>query len=172
MDHFATSGLTNLVIVKASFSNPYIVSPTSHLILQSFRRFTCVTAHSTTLPLLHLRHLVSRPLLYVCAFVCLSFVCVCLCVFLCLFLCAGAYLRGWTNGTGPPPGAKINKIKSNMWTLPLSLLMLRPWLCRVAKVKEIHEKLKKCIYNLKNLQIFSLIMPYTLKSCFHYAKIL
>ena len=32
------------------------ISPTSQLILQSFRRFIYVTAHSTTLPLLHLRH--------------------------------------------------------------------------------------------------------------------
>ena len=41
---------------RASFSNRYIASPTSQLILQPFRRFTYVTAHSTTLPLLHLRH--------------------------------------------------------------------------------------------------------------------
>ena len=34
----------------------FIASPTSQLILQSFRRFTYITAHSTTLPLLHLRH--------------------------------------------------------------------------------------------------------------------
>ena len=40
----------------ASFSNPYITSPTSQFILQPFRRFTYVTAHSTTVPLLHLRH--------------------------------------------------------------------------------------------------------------------
>ena len=39
-----------------SFSNPYIASPTSQLIFQYFRRFTYVTARSTTLPLLHLRH--------------------------------------------------------------------------------------------------------------------
>ena len=31
-------------------------SPTSQLILQPFRRFTYVTTHSPTLPLLHLRH--------------------------------------------------------------------------------------------------------------------
>ena len=31
-------------------------SPTSHLILQPFRRFTYVTAHSPTLPSLYLRH--------------------------------------------------------------------------------------------------------------------
>ena len=40
----------------ASFSYPYIASPTSQLILQPFRRFTYVTAHSTDLPFLHLRH--------------------------------------------------------------------------------------------------------------------
>ena len=39
-----------------SFSNLAITSPTSQLILQPFRRFTYVTAHSSTLPLLHLRH--------------------------------------------------------------------------------------------------------------------
>ena len=38
----------------ASFSKPYIVSPTSQPILQPFRRFTYATAHSTNLPLLHL----------------------------------------------------------------------------------------------------------------------
>ena len=31
-------------------------SPTSQLILEPFRRFTYVTAHSPTLPLLYLRH--------------------------------------------------------------------------------------------------------------------
>ena len=39
-----------------SFSNHSVTSPTSQLILQPFRRFTCVTAHSPTHPLLHLRH--------------------------------------------------------------------------------------------------------------------
>ena len=34
----------------------FVTSPTSKLILQPFRRFTYVTAHTTTLPLLHLRH--------------------------------------------------------------------------------------------------------------------
>ena len=48
----------------ASFSNPYIASPTSQLNLQPFRRFTYIIAHSTTLPLLHLRH---RHLTYVTA---------------------------------------------------------------------------------------------------------
>ena len=38
-----------------SFSNFSVTSPTSQLILQTFSRFTYVTAHSTTLPLLHLR---------------------------------------------------------------------------------------------------------------------
>ena len=33
-----------------------VTSPTSQLILQPFYRFTYVTAHSPTLPLLHLRH--------------------------------------------------------------------------------------------------------------------
>ena len=40
----------------ASFSNHFVASPTSQLILQPFRRFTFVTAQSTTPPLLHLRH--------------------------------------------------------------------------------------------------------------------
>ena len=35
---------------------PFVASPTSQLILQPFRRFIYVTAHSTTVPLLHLRH--------------------------------------------------------------------------------------------------------------------
>ena len=39
-----------------SFSNLPVTSPTSQLILQPFRCFTYVTAHSPTLPLLHLRH--------------------------------------------------------------------------------------------------------------------
>ena len=38
------------------FSNPSVASPMSQLILQAFRRFTYVTAHSPTLPLLHLCH--------------------------------------------------------------------------------------------------------------------
>ena len=40
----------------SSFSNPSVASPMSQLILQPFRRFTFVTAHSPILPLLHLRH--------------------------------------------------------------------------------------------------------------------
>ena len=41
---------------STSFSNPYIASPLSQLILQPFHRFTYVTAHSIALALLHLRH--------------------------------------------------------------------------------------------------------------------
>ena len=41
---------------QSSFSDLSITSPTSQLVLQPFRRFTYVTAHSPTLPLLHLRH--------------------------------------------------------------------------------------------------------------------
>ena len=55
----ATTVELNLITMGArqvSFSNPYIASLTSQLILQTFRRFTYVTAHSTTLLLLHLRH--------------------------------------------------------------------------------------------------------------------
>ena len=40
----------------SSFSNLSVSSPRSQLILLPFRRFTYVTAHSTALPLLHLRH--------------------------------------------------------------------------------------------------------------------
>ena len=40
----------------SSFSNPSVASPTSQLILQPFRRFTNVTAHSPTLPSLYQRH--------------------------------------------------------------------------------------------------------------------
>ena len=42
--------------VTDSFSNPSIAFPTSQLILQHFRYFTYVTAHSPTLPLLLLCH--------------------------------------------------------------------------------------------------------------------
>ena len=57
----ATEGLENELWCRwsdelCSFSNLFVTSPTSELILQSFRRFTYVTAHSPTLPLLHLRH--------------------------------------------------------------------------------------------------------------------
>ena len=45
-----------------SFSNLSITSPTLQLILQPFRRFTYVTAHSPILPLLHLCYsLFSNP---------------------------------------------------------------------------------------------------------------
>ena len=40
----------------ASFSNLYIASRMWQLILQTFCRFTYIAAHSSTLPLLHLRH--------------------------------------------------------------------------------------------------------------------
>ena len=39
-----------------SSSKLSVTSPTSQLILQPFRRFTYVTAHYPSLPLLHLRH--------------------------------------------------------------------------------------------------------------------
>ena len=42
--------------VWSSFSNLFVTSPTSQLILQLFRRFTYVTDHSPTLLLLHRRH--------------------------------------------------------------------------------------------------------------------
>ena len=48
---------------QSSFSNLSVVSHTSQLILQPFRRFTYVTAHSPTLSLLHLRHTHSPTLL-------------------------------------------------------------------------------------------------------------
>ena len=46
-----------VIVVKclSSFSNLSVTSPTSQLILQPFRRFTYVTAHSPTLPSLYLR---------------------------------------------------------------------------------------------------------------------
>ena len=42
--------------LRISFSNFSVTSPRSHIIVQPFRRFTYVTAHSPSLPLLHLRH--------------------------------------------------------------------------------------------------------------------
>ena len=39
-----------------SFSNLFVASPTSQVILQPFHRYTYVTAHSPAFPLLHLRH--------------------------------------------------------------------------------------------------------------------
>ena len=44
------------VFELCSFSNLSVTSPTSHLILQPFRRFTYITAHSPTVLLIHLRH--------------------------------------------------------------------------------------------------------------------
>ena len=41
---------------QRSFYNLSVTSPTSQLILQPFRRFTYVTAHSPTFPFLHQRH--------------------------------------------------------------------------------------------------------------------
>ena len=38
------------------FLQPFVPAPTSQLVLQPFRRFTYVTTHSETLPLLYLRH--------------------------------------------------------------------------------------------------------------------
>ena len=43
-------------VEQSSFSKLSGTSPTSHLILQPFPRFTYVTTHSLTLLLLHLRH--------------------------------------------------------------------------------------------------------------------
>ena len=48
--------LFTYVTWQSSFSNLSATSPTSQLILQPLRRFTYVTAHSPTLPLLHLCH--------------------------------------------------------------------------------------------------------------------
>ena len=43
-------------IQQSSFSNLFITSPTSRLILKSFLHFTYVTVHSPTFSSLHLRH--------------------------------------------------------------------------------------------------------------------
>ena len=58
----------SLLLRLSSFSNPSVALPTWKLILQPFRCFTYVTAHSPTLlslflhhRALHLRHLASRP---------------------------------------------------------------------------------------------------------------
>ena len=53
---YVTSSSLNSPGELCSFSNLSVSSPTSQLILQPFRRLTYVTAHSPTLPLLHLRH--------------------------------------------------------------------------------------------------------------------
>ena len=53
------SSISNLSVTSPTsqlFSNPSVALPTSQLILQPFRRFTYITAHSPTFPLLHLRH--------------------------------------------------------------------------------------------------------------------
>ena len=47
---------TYVTAPSRSFSNLSVTSPTSQLILQPIRRFTFVTAHSPTLPLLHICH--------------------------------------------------------------------------------------------------------------------
>ena len=58
----ATEGLKNELWRRwsdgklCSFSKLSVTSPTSQLILQPFRSFTYVTAHSPTIPLFHLRH--------------------------------------------------------------------------------------------------------------------
>ena len=46
----------NFPSLHRSFSNPSVASPTSKPILQTFRRFIYVKAHSPNLPLHHLRH--------------------------------------------------------------------------------------------------------------------
>ena len=50
-----SSTLPSLHLYHSSFSNPFVALPTSQLILQPFRRFIYVTAHSP-FPLLRLRH--------------------------------------------------------------------------------------------------------------------
>ena len=49
------------IYVTAHSPNPSVASPTSQFIIQPFRRFTYVTAHSPTLLSLLLRHLARRP---------------------------------------------------------------------------------------------------------------
>ena len=53
---FSNPSVTLPTSQVCSFSNLSDASPTSQLILQPFRRFTYVTAHSPTLLFLHLRH--------------------------------------------------------------------------------------------------------------------
>ena len=50
------SSFPSLHVCHSSFSNPSVTLPTSQFILQSFRCFTYVTAHSPTLLSLLLRH--------------------------------------------------------------------------------------------------------------------
>ena len=45
----------------STFSNLSITSPTTQLILRPFRRITYITAHSPTLPLLHVCQLILQP---------------------------------------------------------------------------------------------------------------
>ena len=47
---------TSELILLCSFSKLSVASPTSELTLQPFPRFTYVTAHSPTIPLLYVRH--------------------------------------------------------------------------------------------------------------------
>ena len=53
---YDTRGPVSDIYEQSSFSNLSATSPTSQLILQPFRSSTYVTAHYSTLPLLHLRH--------------------------------------------------------------------------------------------------------------------
>ena len=55
----ATEGLENELWHRWSdgkVAPTFVTSPTSHIILQPFRSFTNITAHSPTVPLLHLSH--------------------------------------------------------------------------------------------------------------------
>ena len=52
---FFSPSLASLKLQAVHLRHPSVALPTSQLILQPFRRFTYVTAHSPTLPFLHLR---------------------------------------------------------------------------------------------------------------------
>ena len=54
--HLASRSCHSFINEQSSFCNLSVTSSTSQLILQPFRRFTYVTAHSPTLPLLQLCH--------------------------------------------------------------------------------------------------------------------
>ena len=54
--HSDSPRFPSLHLLHSSFSNPSLALPTSQLILQPFRCFTYITAHSATLLLLLLRH--------------------------------------------------------------------------------------------------------------------
>ena len=56
MRNFTSNRMVHHRMVQSSFSKLSVTSPKLQLILQPFRRFTYITAHSPTLPLLHLRH--------------------------------------------------------------------------------------------------------------------